>query len=251
MGFRFRKSINLLPGVKLNLNKKSTSVTLGGKGFHKTFSSTGRNTTSVGIPGTGLSYTTTSGTNKKNTTSSNKASNTTQNSASNSSKKEPWYMSTMGIIILLFIFFPIGLYFLFKKVNWKKETKIIVASVSVLFVMISGAIGSSGTEATPDANNTSQLVANVTIAPTESSVIPTAEPTLEPTEVPTLTPTIAPTPEPTQEQQETMVYITESGTKYHTAGCSYLKDSVSEVTLDSAKSRGCSACSRCGAKALD
>ena len=31
MGIRFRKSLKLAPGVKLNLNKKSTSVTLGGK----------------------------------------------------------------------------------------------------------------------------------------------------------------------------------------------------------------------------
>lgn len=57
MGLRFRKSIKIAPGVKVNLNKKSTSVTFGGKGVHHTVSSTGRKTTSVGIPGTGLYYT--------------------------------------------------------------------------------------------------------------------------------------------------------------------------------------------------
>lgn len=56
MGLRYRKSIKLAPGVKVNLNKNSTSVTFGGKGLHKTISSTGRTTTTVGIPGTGLSY---------------------------------------------------------------------------------------------------------------------------------------------------------------------------------------------------
>ena len=56
MGLRFRKSIKLAPGVRVNLGKKSASVSVGGKGAHYTVSSTGRRTSSVGIPGTGLSY---------------------------------------------------------------------------------------------------------------------------------------------------------------------------------------------------
>lgn len=58
MGWRFRKSIKILPGVRVNIGKSSTSISLGGHGFHRTYSSTGRVTTSVGIPGTGLYYTT-------------------------------------------------------------------------------------------------------------------------------------------------------------------------------------------------
>lgn len=56
MGLRFRKSIKLCKGVKLNLGTKSASVSVGGKGFHQTFSTTGRTTSSVGISGTGVSY---------------------------------------------------------------------------------------------------------------------------------------------------------------------------------------------------
>lgn len=56
MGFRFRKSIKVAPGVRVNLNKKSASVSVGGKGARYTVSSTGRRTSSVGIPGTGVSY---------------------------------------------------------------------------------------------------------------------------------------------------------------------------------------------------
>lgn len=71
---RFRKSVKIAPGVKVNLNKKSTSVTFGGKGVHRTISSTGKKTTSVGLPGSGAYYTTssggTSGTNKKKVSSS-------------------------------------------------------------------------------------------------------------------------------------------------------------------------------------
>lgn len=58
MGWRFRRSIKILPGVRVNIGKNSTSISLGGRGFHRTYSSTGRVTTSVGIPGTGLYYTT-------------------------------------------------------------------------------------------------------------------------------------------------------------------------------------------------
>ena len=60
MGFRFRKSIKLFPGVKLNLGKKSASISIGTKGARHTVSTTGRRTSTVGIPGTGLSYTNTS-----------------------------------------------------------------------------------------------------------------------------------------------------------------------------------------------
>ena len=56
MGLRFRKSFKLAPGVRVNVGKKSASVSVGGKGAHYTVSSTGRRTSSVGIPGTGLSY---------------------------------------------------------------------------------------------------------------------------------------------------------------------------------------------------
>ena len=54
--FRFRKSIKILPGLKLNLNKKGVSMTAGGRGFHCTVGKNRVNTT-IGLPGTGLSYT--------------------------------------------------------------------------------------------------------------------------------------------------------------------------------------------------
>lgn len=57
MGIRYRKSIKVAPGVKINLNRKSASVTVGGKGYHKTFNTNGQTTTSVNLPVKGLSYT--------------------------------------------------------------------------------------------------------------------------------------------------------------------------------------------------
>lgn len=71
MGLRFRKSISIIPGVKLNFGKTGMSVSTGVPGFRKTFHTSGRVTTSVGIPGTGLYYVDTKNTrtqsNRRNT----------------------------------------------------------------------------------------------------------------------------------------------------------------------------------------
>ncbi len=55
MGFRFHKAIKLLPGVKLNLSKSGGSVSLGEKGFTYNIGEKGNKAT-VGLPGTGMSY---------------------------------------------------------------------------------------------------------------------------------------------------------------------------------------------------
>ena len=57
MGLRFRKSVTLCKGIKLNFGKTGMNVSLGGKGYHKTINTKGQVTTSVGIPGTGIYYT--------------------------------------------------------------------------------------------------------------------------------------------------------------------------------------------------
>jgi hypothetical protein len=54
--FRFRRSVKIFPGVRWNFGKNSTSLSIGGRGAHYTFGTSGSRTT-VGIPGTGLSYT--------------------------------------------------------------------------------------------------------------------------------------------------------------------------------------------------
>jgi tetratricopeptide (TPR) repeat protein len=54
-GFRFHKSLQLLPGVRLNIGKKGTSLSLGPKGAHITTGSTGTYF-SLDLPGSGASY---------------------------------------------------------------------------------------------------------------------------------------------------------------------------------------------------
>ncbi|MFD9464349.1 DUF4236 domain-containing protein [Streptomyces sp. NPDC060027] len=52
MPITFRKSFRILPGVRLNINRRSWSVTVGARnGPRFTRSSTGRDTTSMNLPG--------------------------------------------------------------------------------------------------------------------------------------------------------------------------------------------------------
>jgi hypothetical protein len=60
MPFRFRKSIKIAKGLKINLSKSGISTTIGGRGASVNISKRGTRTT-VGLPGTGLSYSSTSG----------------------------------------------------------------------------------------------------------------------------------------------------------------------------------------------
>lgn len=61
MGIRFRKSFKVAPGVRLNVGKKSSSISFGGKGIRTSISTSGKRTHTVGIPGTGISHVSTSG----------------------------------------------------------------------------------------------------------------------------------------------------------------------------------------------
>lgn len=137
MGLRFRKSIKIAPGVKLNLNKKSSSITFGGKGIHHTISSTGKKTTTVGVPGTGISYSKTSGgghktASPKDTIPNNSHVNNTSPSNNNGKK---WHEKTGWIIFFLIFFFPVGLFFMWKS-NWKKTPKIIFSALFALSLIL-------------------------------------------------------------------------------------------------------------------
>ena len=59
MGFRFRRSIRLAPGLRLNLSKRGSSLSVGRPGATANFGR-GRTQTSLGLPGTGISCRSTS-----------------------------------------------------------------------------------------------------------------------------------------------------------------------------------------------
>ncbi len=53
---RFRRSLKIAPGVRLNVTKTGFGVTAGPRGAHYSVNSSGMRTRSVGLPGTGLYY---------------------------------------------------------------------------------------------------------------------------------------------------------------------------------------------------
>lgn len=57
MGLRFRKSVKICNGLKLNFGKTGMSMTVGSGPLKKTFNTNGNVTTTVGIPGTGIYWT--------------------------------------------------------------------------------------------------------------------------------------------------------------------------------------------------
>jgi hypothetical protein len=65
VGFRYSKRVKIAPGLSVRINKKSVSMTVGGKGARYTINSKGRHTASLNIPGTGVSYQETSSFNRR------------------------------------------------------------------------------------------------------------------------------------------------------------------------------------------
>lgn len=60
MGFRVRKSFKVMPGVRMTVTPRGVSTSVGTRGARVSVHSSGRVTRTVGIPGTGISHTTTS-----------------------------------------------------------------------------------------------------------------------------------------------------------------------------------------------
>lgn len=60
MGFKVRKSIKIAPGVRLNVSSKNLGLSAGVRGARVSVNTNGRVTRTVGIPGTGISHTSTS-----------------------------------------------------------------------------------------------------------------------------------------------------------------------------------------------
>jgi hypothetical protein len=58
MGLRFQRRVRILPGVTLNFSRKGVSTSVGVRGARVTFGH-GQRRITTGVPGTGLSYTTT------------------------------------------------------------------------------------------------------------------------------------------------------------------------------------------------
>lgn len=109
MGFRYRKSINLGGGARLNFSKKGVGWSIGGKGFRYTKKSDGGTRTTTTLPGTGISYVKESS--PKNATKTPKQQRKTNNIFNESpdpnnkkKNKKNWGFYIIAILTLLFIF---------------------------------------------------------------------------------------------------------------------------------------------------
>jgi len=56
MGLRFQRRVKLVPGVHLNLSMSGVGVSVGSRGAHMSVTARGQRYTSVGLPGTGISW---------------------------------------------------------------------------------------------------------------------------------------------------------------------------------------------------
>lgn len=260
MGIRFKKSFKIAPGVKINLNKKSTSVTFGGKGLHHTISSTGKRTTSAGIPETGLHYTQTSGSATGRKTPPNNSNSVKSSNHQNQHNTEKWYKKTGWIIFFLIIFSPIGLFLMWKyRKDWGTKLKTALSVVfAIWFIAMATSAANQSTE--PSKNNPQQLVSKTEtkeetesdVAETESQTVTESEsqtevetepaPVIE-TEPQTETEPVAET-EP-QTEYVAKVWVNGTGKKYHNdPNCSRMKGAY-KVTKEEAINMGKEACKNC------
>lgn len=70
MSLRFRRSMKLIPGVRLTFNKDSLGLSFGVPGARYTMNTKGRRTFSTGLPGTGISHVDTLSSGRKSSRSS-------------------------------------------------------------------------------------------------------------------------------------------------------------------------------------
>ncbi|MEA5134618.1 MAG: DUF4236 domain-containing protein [Candidatus Fimivivens sp.] len=171
MGFRFNRRIKLCKGLSLNLGKKSAGLRIGMKGLGVSFNTKGTVTKSVGIPGTGLSYRSTSKIGDNSAVNSNTANYVN----SNVTFKKPLTQRTWFILLMLLFIAPFGIYLAWRKTEWKKPVKIAVSALSA-FLFLSAVINSNSTAPVAPANNAGQKIA-VSSSQTAPSFNPISEST--------------------------------------------------------------------------
>lgn len=210
MGLRFRKSFKIAPGVKINLNKKSAGVTLGTKGAHYTINTSGKRTASVGIPGTGLSYSTTSGGARKKS----------GRAPSRKATINKWIGILIAIAAIVCVAGAL-------KDNFAKR------AATAQTAAITQSAAATGTDAAATGTDAAAADNAATAKGTGNAAAPaagTADSTANAAD---------------DASAQTKVWISGSGTKYHTRpDCSGMENAT-EITLSEALNMGKEACKRC------
>lgn len=253
MGFRFRKSVKIAPGVRLNFGKKSTSVSLGGKGARFTINNKGKKTASFGIPGTGLYYTESVGGTKKRKDKSNMAAMKTKNvkAPKEDKPKKPitkkWWFWTILIGIVFSILTGGG------SDTPEEETpqQSVQEEVESVVTEDSAQVTQEETEEQNEVvaeNTTTEEETEVPEPVTEENPKEPEKPVEEPkAEPPVVAPVVTPVPEehvvetpPVVDHKpiEDIVYVSKTGKKYHCiSDCSGMKSPIEMTKTEAAKTR--------------
>lgn len=105
MGFRFRKSFKIAPGVRVNVGKKSIGMSIGGKRGGLSFNSKTGTRARVSIPGTGISYSTKLGGGKRKR---GRKKSARKNHSSHVTKRNTTPVCLRWWYIVLIVVFAIG-----------------------------------------------------------------------------------------------------------------------------------------------
>lgn len=100
MGFRFRKSIKIGP-ARINLSKSGVGYSIGTKGLRYTKPAKGKSRTTASIPGTGISYTTSTGSKRKSNKSAAQTSG--YSSATNSGGSLPVVLGVLAALVVIYL----------------------------------------------------------------------------------------------------------------------------------------------------
>ena len=228
MGMRFRKSIKLGGGTKLNLSKSGVGISTGVKGFRVSKNTSGRSRVTSSLPGTGLSYVNEFGSSGIPAGDSTPSSGTSSGSSGKGPKKNRGKLIGSLVMILL---------------------------VLVLIGLARSCVRKIGDFLSPS-NDKPAVVQQEEQEPQEAAE-PKTEVTTQPNaQTPQDTPQTVTQPEaPKQEQpvqqeefkdEERMVYITPTGERYHKKTCRMIKGDCTEIGINDAIARGYTACGVCG-----
>lgn len=108
-----------------------------------------------------------------------------------SNKSQKWYKTTVGIITLLILFFPAGLFLMWKYTQWNKKVKWIITAIFIALVFITIVGGNSSQNITPTKQESSPTqTSEVTQDVINTASTPNPKPTVlpSPTPIPTATP---------------------------------------------------------------
>lgn len=134
-------------------------------------------------------------------------------------------------------------------INMRRHSCIIIIIVSLLLSLT----GCGSSKTTPTTTPTSTQPSAQTQQEQKSQQVTPQQPTQQQTETKVTTPTqqtttppaVTNTPSSQTQNKEVTVYVTKTGEKYHSAGCSSLSKSQIPMSLSDAKAAGYTPCSKC------